>query len=217
MSAGLTQLIRPLALMTLIKNQGRHSDLRGEAEAMAGATAGRRSGSGLWSGEDLAKAGGPPTRGARGCVCVLRSTGTRGRAADARGCAARHGRKMGARRCGWGGHDRQSSTRLPCEHACELDSDRELAHPGRKAYPGGVASAHGGRNTGERGWCGTERGKRMRLYTLRTRACTCLGARVRERDVWCEHVHAGAKTITEGQNGCGDVATGPRTEKGVDG
>jgi hypothetical protein len=78
---------------------------------MAGAMAGRRSGSGLWPGEDLAKAGGSHTCSVCGCVCVLGSTGTRGRAAKARGCAARHSGKIGARRCGWGGHDRRSSTR----------------------------------------------------------------------------------------------------------
>jgi hypothetical protein len=33
---------------------------------------------------------------------------------------------------------------LPRDQACEPDGDRALALPGRKAYPGGVASAHGG-------------------------------------------------------------------------
>jgi hypothetical protein len=89
----------------------KEDDLRGEAEAMAGVREGRRSSSGLWPGEDLAKAGGSHTRSVCGCMCVLESTDTRGMAANARECAARHGGKMGARRCGRGGHDRQSSTR----------------------------------------------------------------------------------------------------------
>jgi hypothetical protein len=40
-----------------------------------------------------------------------------------------------------------------------------------------------------------------------------LGARVREQDAWCARVHAGAKTVTEGQNGGGDAATASRTER----
>jgi hypothetical protein len=55
---------------------------------MAGATAGRRSSSSVWPCEDLAKAGGSHTRSVCGCMCVLESTDTRGRAANARARSA---------------------------------------------------------------------------------------------------------------------------------
>jgi hypothetical protein len=78
--------------------------------------------------------------------------------------------------------------------------------------PNNEASARR-RNVGKRGWDDTERGKRRRLYALRTWAFACLAARVRERDVWRTRAHVGAKTIAGGQNGDGDAATSSQTEK----
>jgi hypothetical protein len=127
---------------------------------MAGATAGRRGGSSLRPGEDLAKAGGSHTRGVRGCVCVLRSTGMRGRAADVRAGAqhATAGRWEPVGAVGvakTGGAPRGQ----PREQECEHDGDRALAHPGRKACPvasprltagGAPASAAGTARNGEK-------------------------------------------------------------------
>jgi hypothetical protein len=66
---------------------------------------------------------------------------------------------------------------LSRERACKLDGDRVLAHPGRKAYPGGVASAHGGRYADE-----LDLGRKLAKGTslpCQAYAHTCVGARAR--------------------------------------
>jgi hypothetical protein len=71
---------------------------------------------------------------------------------------------------------------LPRDQACEPDGDQAFALPGRKAYPGGVASAHSGRSAGECGCYGTERGKRkaaLRLANAGVRVLGRMGTRTR--------------------------------------
>jgi hypothetical protein len=58
-------------LLGLERNNLGRGDQRGEVEARAGTTAGRRGASGLWPGEDLALVVGSQPHGVRERVCVL--------------------------------------------------------------------------------------------------------------------------------------------------
>jgi hypothetical protein len=179
----------PIGLLGLERKAPEEGDLCGEAEAMAGAMAGRHSGSGLRPDEDLAKAGGSHPRSAHGYMCVLGSIGLRGRAADACAGARRTtaGRRepvgaFGVATTGGAPHG------LPREQACGLNGERRLHTQGGKPTPlasprlttgGTPASAAGTAQNEEKGdgFTPCERG-RARAWAHRYTNGTC-GARVR--------------------------------------
>jgi hypothetical protein len=100
---------------------------------------------------------------------------------------------------------------LACNHACKLDGDRAFALPGRKVYPGGSASAHGGWNAGELG-SGCKLVKRGDLTPLgvRVRVHGCTGAWVRAKE--CA-VHTDVKTASAARTAAATRSSDERTEK----
>jgi hypothetical protein len=125
----------PTGLLGLERNGLEEDDPRGEAEAMAGATAGRCSGNGLWPGEDLAKAGLSTDGRLVSSWCTrVHAHAQRHRSGNRwRACACAASRRTGAERLGGaaGVASACDGPRVQArERACELRNNPALAPSG---------------------------------------------------------------------------------------